>query len=203
MPKAHYFLATGKDVDDVLSWLNQFECQSAPYIREKDYTDSIRAADIFHYHELGELVFWEDNVDYKSSFDKKAAIFARRFQQENPGIPTLKLSESPCAIFHYPTIHGRGVYRCSSLHFTPKNQNKVFPELHKISLQFGRWLRKNKLVYSWDGKKQIEEFPEQILGFSGSCIKVYALLDALEAIGDGEIFLEENVSPKKFEEYTS
>ncbi|MBF5038271.1 hypothetical protein INP77_02080 [Methylophilus sp. 13] len=203
MSKSFYFLATDDDVITINNWLALYSPEMIISEKKELYCNGVHRQDVFHFSTMGPVITWEDSIDwktYQSNRDKKSAIFASRLQKEEPKAPIVKLRETPCAVFEYPIFRKPNNWTCASLTFTPTNLNKTFPELNKIASEFGKWLRKNELVYSWDGKEMVMKYPNKTHGFSGYCIKVYMLPNAKKNLDQNALFFGEYVGEAKYNE---
>jgi len=206
MAKTAYFLATNEDSKLICDWFAQYSPDIALEKKEQDYAGSIKRKCVYHFDKMGPIVTWENEVDwssYKNARQQKKAFLARRFKKENPKVPLIKHDESPLVIYDHPVKRESDVWVCASVTFTPKNMNKTFPELNKISLSFNKYIRSFGLVYSWDGREELHKYPNQTKGFDGYCIKVYALPEARSLLTNGALFVEQLVSPGKYSEYLS
>ncbi len=133
----------------------------------------------------------------------KAAVLAELRNRESPEVPQVNEYESPVVGLSPPAERLRGVWSATDLWFpTPKLKDR-FPTLARFNGQFQRWLRRYPLVLDGSVRERFCEYPDQMIGFSGFVIKVFALPHAVAHLQNGGFFAHNLTTEKQFEDFIS
>lgn len=204
MAKNHYFLGTQEDSAQLHSWL--IANGAEVLLRFNEQGTSTESSVVFSFPKIGGVNFWPEKIDasvYPEGSDRwKKALLNTEVQQQNIGRKVIDYDRSAVALLHEPCLKDGIAWVMGELSFPAAKLKETFPELQSINSAFGRWLRKNQLVYDWTGKEIFRPYASNLLGVS-NCIKVFALPNAFELLKGGTLFVDRLISPKKFDEHIS
>ena len=104
---------------------------------------------------------------------------------------TIEPSESPVVTVFLPRTRRGVLWTVGEVHFLATPLRGRFPELHKISSKFRKWLSVHECVFS--SKKNVHSYDYYLQGSVRNCdSEVFALPCGLEALRNDQYFVADD-----------